>query len=777
MGSLTRKKIQTVYPLLLFVLLYFVSVLLKNDLWGNILSPLVAFFSALLILSSMKVVKTHKAYGVLLFCCSFVWGVADFFWLIYENIFFSNPVEVPYINGLYVFPNVFFTGFLSLYIYKNRIYWNLQQFFIDIFTFTAIGMVLVWAFIFSKTGLQFTFDFNYILIIVYVFFDFLIMVEIGLICFSKSFKNINFSLSLILVSFAVFVLADFYYAYLSLMESYKANTIIDFVYIISIVLFSFASVHESLHPSVPKALSKDQLSENLRKPKKTGLLVVLLFFLFYLLDFFSFITLMLAVFIFVLYWVLTTNIRANMLDRLLLKTEKEMNEHLEKKIQERTKELSFTNQHLEEISNRDALTGLYNRRYLINYLDVLTSSEETKPFALLYIDTNRFKPINDSYGHEIGDKVLFSLGMRLLEYCTAKCTAFRIGGDEFAVILRDFNDVTEVSAIAEKILEKLQLPISLPPYSFTLSASIGIALYPRDAKKKDVLLRYADIAMYEVKSSDHKNDYLFFDKVFTEKINKRHELEFLLQNADYDKEFKLYYQPQYSTENQTLVGMEALIRWIHPQRGFIPPSDFIPIAEENGLIIDIGEWVIDNAFAQIKKWNQSFDEKFRMSINISPIQIKNTGFLEWFVKKIEKENMNPEWIDLEITESVAMISTTSIEKIFDLLNDIGVNISIDDFGTGYSSLSYIRKYKIDRLKIAKELIDNIDHDENALLIVQAIIMMAKGMQLKTISEGVEDTSQLAILNGLGCDEIQGYIFGKPVPSDEFEKQHFAVKNL
>ncbi|WP_304508151.1 putative bifunctional diguanylate cyclase/phosphodiesterase [Anaerotignum sp.] len=465
------------------------------------------------------------------------------------------------------------------------------------------------------------------------------------------------------------------------------------------------------------------------------------------------------------------NIRTNMLDRLMLKTEKEMNEQLEKLINERTKELNLANQHLEEISNTDALTGLFNRRYFIQHLETLIHSDKVNTFALLYIDTNRFKPINDSYGHEIGDKVLQELGLRFSAYNLSELTCFRIGGDEFAVIIENCSDVSEITNIAHKIFEMLQHSISVPPYSFTLTASIGIARYPLDAEDKDILIRYADIAMYEVKSKSYKNNYMFFDKLFIEKINKKYEIEVLLQNADYDNEFMLYYQPQYSTDTQALIGMEALIRWKQPQNGLISPSEFIPIAEETGLIIQIGEWVVEKAFSQIKKWNELNSMDLKMSINISPIQIKNTDFANWLWKKMQNEKIKPEWIDLEITESVAMISTSSIEKAFDFLNEIGVSISIDDFGTGYSSLSYIRKYNIDRLKIAKELIDHIAYDENALLIVQTIIMMSRGMNLKTISEGVEDMEQLEILKELGCDEIQGYIFGKPIPSLEFEKLH------
>ncbi|WP_352400780.1 EAL domain-containing protein [Anaerotignum sp.] len=767
------RKLLYLLPLLFLVFLFSVCILLENDFWGNIFSTVIAFLSAATIFLTMKKIKTSRLYVFLLFLCCLVWGMADLLWLIFSNVLFIDPIDPIFLNFLYTIPNILFTILLTLYIYNNQENWNLQQLLIDIFTFVAFGMVLMWSFIFSNTNLQINYDFNLFLTILYIFLDFFVMVEIGLICFSKGFKNFSTSLILVMLGIFVFAIADFYFAYLDLLNTYKANTIVDLIYIICIILFALGAIQEATHPTIAKKTSPKTLSENLRKPKFSVIVFLATYYILFSLKIFNFYTLLSTVIISVFYWVLTTNTRANTIDKLMLKSEKEMNEQLESLIDQRTKELSLANQHLKEISNKDALTGLYNRRYLIKQLDSLISSKQTNSFALLYIDANRFKPINDSYGHEIGDKVLIALGNRFLQNYSSNGTAFRIGGDEFALIVDNFSDKQEIVSLAQKTLEMVQQPIVVSPYCFTLSASIGIALYPNDATEKDVLMRYAEIAMYEVKSSNQKNNYMFFDKSFINRINKKIEVEFLLQNADFDKEFMLFFQPQFNTKTRTLIGMEALIRWFHPQKGFIPPSEFIPIAEENGMIITIGEWVIDNAFRQIKHWNLNFKQNLRMSINISPVQIKNTGFLDWFIDRVAKEQIRPEWIDLEITETVAMISNTSIENIFHSLNELGVSISIDDFGTGYSSLSYIRKYNIDRLKIAKELIDNIDCDENALLIVQAIIMMAKGMQLRTISEGVEDDNQLGILTALECDEIQGYIYGKPISEDEFEKKYFV----
>ncbi|WMJ82944.1 putative bifunctional diguanylate cyclase/phosphodiesterase [Oscillospiraceae bacterium LTW-04] len=759
--------------LLIMFFIYFAIILMGSDFWGNILSPIVAFLSSLLIFISAKRTKSSKLYDVLLFFSTLIWGIADLAWLIYENVLLIDPISINFLNALYVIPNLIFTIFLTHYIFKTYSNWNLWQLVIDIFTFSTMGSILIWSFIFSKTKLAFNWDFNYILTMFYLFLDFYLIVAIGLICFSKSFKRIKKSSLFVLAGMFIYVVTDYYYAYLGLIRSYDPNTFIDVVYMLCNVLFAVGIAYEAVNPFIGNNSRLNQLSENLRKPTKLVFLNIAAFYFLYLTNIFSLQVFTIASVICILYWVLTTNLLANMLDKLMLKTEKEMNEHLEKLITKRTMELNRVNQHLQEISNRDALTGLYNRRYLVSHLDSLVSIKT--PFALLYIDVNRFKSINDSYGHEMGDKVLCTLCGHLLGNHSPNCTVFRIGGDEIAITIENYADKANVALIAEKILKTIQAPIKIESFVFTLNASIGIALYPQDADDRDILMQYADMAMYEVKSMVNRNNYLFFNAELSEKNKRHYEIDLALRSANYDKEFVLYFQPQFSVKTNSLMGMEALIRWVQPQKGFISPSEFIPVAEKNGTIFDIGEWVINRAFAQIKKWNQTYDLNLKMGINISPIQIENIGFIDWFREKLQNEDIKPNWIDLEITESIAIKPDALTAQIFDLLHEIGVYTSIDDFGTGYSSLSYIKRFNIDRLKIAKELIDNIENDQNSLLIVQAIVMMAKGMQIKTIAEGVEDVNQLKFLNQLGCDEIQGYFFGEPVTGEAFEVQYIKEK--
>lgn len=770
------KQKYNVFTLLVIFSVYFTSVILQSNLWGNVLSPIVAFLSAGIIITSVKNVKEYKDCWTLLFFYPFFWGIADFLWLICDNIVLIDPEKVEFINALYTFPNIFLAAAITCYYAQNLKKWNLYQLVLDLLAISIVFAVLLWSFIFSKTTLQFHLSFEYINTIASVFFDFYILSGVNAAFISGGLKKTCKRFFLLIAGIGIVTFIDFYYAYLYLLNLYQANTIVDGIYMIGNVLFAFGAIYEtSLEPIKDEVdLDKESFPENIRKPQKI-IFVLLLFCFLYITDFLTLGILINCFIIAILYWILTAQIQEGIQSKHLLKNEVKLNKHLEKVVAERTKELIMANKDLEEISNRDPLTGLYNRRQLIKHLDSIISCKTKNTFTLLYIDVNRFKAINDSYGHQIGDHVLCELGNRLTKKCMPSCTAFRIGGDEFAVIIDNNIEKEFVCSVAEKLLELIKMPVSVSSYIFTITASIGIVSYPKDAKDKDLLMRYADITMYEAKKAYQGNNYLFFDATISKKIERKNEIEILLRKADYDKEFVLYYQPQYSTKEHKLIGMEALLRWIHPEKGFISPGEFIPIAEECGAIIQIGEWVIDQAFWQIKKWNTNYALNLKISINVSPIQIEKANFISWFKKKFNSEKINSEWIDLEITESSAMNANETNEEAFASFAEMGISTSIDDFGTGYASLSHIKKFDFDRLKIAKELIDNISEDKNAMIIIQSIIMMAKGMGVKTIAEGVEEVTQLDILKKLECDEIQGYLFGKPVPAEEFEKEHINRK--
>lgn len=761
------------FVLIIVFFAHFISVLIHIDFGSNLLAPVISFYSAYIIFHSGK--ERKNSWKILFsFCLS--WGIADTLWLITENFMGINPEEVLIISILYSFSSALLAVLVTTIYFKTRHKWNIAQFLIDLISICSILLILMWTFIFSKTGLIFYKQYNYWDITIYMFSDFYALSGFLLLYCATRKEHLTKATYFLIIGIVIFTSCDFYFAYLTLTHSYEVNTLIDAIYLFPHVLFAFYLYYKKHDSNYTVPLDTENLPMNYGKPKR--LLAFCLILLFLVLGYFYEIKMFFLITgILILHQIISSYIQIAIKNEYLFKLELNLNEYLHEKIEEKIHDLKLANEALEEISNRDNLTGLYNRRYFTQYLDHLIETSTTEPFILLYLDLNNFKCINDLHGHEFGDQVLLELGKRFSKNCVVGCHIFRIGGDEFAIIVEKIPHHTYIHQILEKLFQLCQSPISIPPYQFQIEWSIGIALYPNDATKSGMLMRYAEIAMYEAKKQKKGHKFKFFDIGLSEKIQKKHKIEQLLKKANYETEFQLYYQPQYSIQKNNLVGMEALLRWIHPKEGIISPADFIPIAEETGQILKIGEWVMDKAMDQIKQWNLQYKKDYQIGINISPVQIQNTDFVHLIRVKVESQGILPHWIDLEITEGVAMNYQLSMQEIISGLEAIGVSISIDDFGTGYSSLSYIKHFNINRLKIAKELIDNIAEDKNTLLITKAIIMMAQGMGLTTIAEGVEDTKQLNILRELGCDEIQGYIWGRPVPAKEFEKLHLLKNTI
>ena len=422
------------------------------------------------------------------------------------------------------------------------------------------------------------------------------------------------------------------------------------------------------------------------------------------------------------------------------------------------------------------LSDLYNRRYLIDKLDTLLLRRDTY-FSFYYLDLDHFKVINDIHGHEMGDEVLKVVSGRLYNWRKENLTIARLGGDEFGIIhIQSVEDgKASCVSICKEIFELLREKVVIGDYAFDVSVSIGISRYPYDAIDRESLIKHADLSMYQAKKINTDERFVFYNHHHGAAVERRNQIELYLKNADYEREFTLHYQPQFRIADQSLIGVEALIRWHQPDIGMISPGEFIPIAEETGMIIRIGKWVIDHAFKQVSIWNnlKGPDAQLghRMSINLSPLQFDSVDFFPFIQERMAHYYIKPEWINFEITETSAMNSGTIMEEIFTALSGLGVSISVDDFGTGYSSLSYIKRFDLDELKIAKELIDHIVENQEERLIIKAIILMAQGMGLSTIAEGVETEAQLEILKDLGCEAIQGYLYSKPLAAQDFESKY------
>jgi diguanylate cyclase (GGDEF)-like protein len=453
----------------------------------------------------------------------------------------------------------------------------------------------------------------------------------------------------------------------------------------------------------------------------------------------------------------------------LLDNEKRNNEILEQRVAEQVRELTF-------LANQDTLTTLYNRRYFLHCLDEsIKSKRQNESLALLLFDLDRFKIINDNYGHDVGDRILIELSGRLVEWNNRGATIARLGGDEFVILLVGKYSRKYIESVCEEIIKNCSKPFTIDGRILEVSISMGVALYSPDAADGKALMKNADISMYRAKSQGY-NKYQFYDPLFSYEMSRNAKLEALLKRADVEKDFELYYQPQFSLPSLELIGAEALLRWKNQEHGYIPPDVFIPVAERIDYIYKLGKWVIKETIRQAAIWNNYRSISIQIGFNISPKQLNDDRFIDDMRNIIAETEINTNWLDAEITESIMISDKERVEIVFRMLKALGISISIDDFGSGYSALGYLNEYPFDRIKIDKSLIDNISsYNTSGTSIVRAAITMAKAVSIKTIAEGVETPEQLEMLIELGCDQAQGYLLGRPVPADIFEQRFIRLQ--
>lgn len=416
----------------------------------------------------------------------------------------------------------------------------------------------------------------------------------------------------------------------------------------------------------------------------------------------------------------------------------------------------------------DALTELPNRLYFTKLLDNALNQAKAKQHkcAVLFLDLDQFKLINDTMGHNIGDQLLQLVAKRM-EGLNLEGTLGRLGGDEFVILLAELKQTEEAALAAEKIIQAFVSPFQIEENEVYITPSIGISIFPNDGEDRETLLKQADTAMYYAKEQG-RNNYRFFTSMLNARIQEKAALGNLLRKALEQKEFCLYYQPQVDIHTGRIKGMEALIRWNSPIKGEVSPGVFIPIAEENGLIVPIGAWVLRSACVQNFKWQKMGYPFLPISVNISARQFREPMFIESIAEVLEETGLTPEWLEIEITESIAMENIENSRKQLNRLKELGVTVAIDDFGTGYSSLKYLRKLSIDTLKIDQSFVQDIGKNENGEAIVIAIIQLAQNLNMKVIAEGVETEAQMSFLKYKGCDEMQGYYYCKPLPAGQIE---------
>lgn len=429
-----------------------------------------------------------------------------------------------------------------------------------------------------------------------------------------------------------------------------------------------------------------------------------------------------------------------------------------------------TEQRLAYLAHYDDLTGLPNRTLFYERVSraIYYAQEHSSLIAVIFLDLDGFKYVNDTWGHLVGDLLLKQVATRLVDLHCMTDTMARLGGDEFTIVLEKLNRAAEAERLAQKILKIMQSPYDLNGHETFITTSIGISLYPNDGKDVNSLLKHADAAMYRAKEKG-KNNYQFFTAQVNKNTHKRLSLETKLRYALDRDEFVLYYQPQKDLKSERIVGAEVLIRWQHPEMGLVLPYTFIPLAEETGLIVPIGEWVLRHTCLQRQRWNDNNKHQFlRLSVNLSTRQFQ-TDLVKRVVQILDETHIDPTLLELELTESVLIQHYDLASKILNQFKDMGIRLAVDDFGTGYSSLSYIKRFPVNKLKIDQSFVRDIPTDKYDMSITKAIIALAHSLKMTVTAEGVETQSQQAFLKTLGCDEVQGYLIGHPLPEKEFIK--------
>jgi diguanylate cyclase (GGDEF)-like protein/PAS domain S-box-containing protein len=430
----------------------------------------------------------------------------------------------------------------------------------------------------------------------------------------------------------------------------------------------------------------------------------------------------------------------------------------------------LTEQRVHHVAQHDVLTGLPNRSLLQDRLQqaVAYATRSGHPVWVMLIDLDRFKFVNDSMGHKAGDVLLVTVAARLRSSLRDSDTVARLSGDEFVVILSEHQDQKLSPDIVQRVMDSVAQPVILGTKEFMVTCSIGVAVYPSEGTPADSLIEHADIAMYRAKKLG-RNNFQFYTPAMNEESQERVRIEGALRTALERNEFVLHYQPQVDLASGRIVGMEALIRWQHPELGMVPPSRFIGVAEETGLIVPIGAWVMRAACAQNKAWQDAGLGRLRVAVNLSARQFGAADLLERIEQALQDSALDPGCLEIELTESLFMSDVTPAVDLLHRMKALGVQLSIDDFGTGYSSLSYLSRFPIDTLKIDRSFVADITHDANDAAIVTSIIALAHNLKLAVIAEGVENVEQLDYLRRHGCDEIQGYYFSRPLPAEQFEQ--------
>lgn len=738
-------------------LFYFVETLLVNDFWGFILSPILVLIATYSIFKDYGFKAENKKLrnlGFILGFSTFAWAISDiilafdYFSKLNSDLLFTIA---DYIYGL---TNIFMFIVVSVFVLNKIKKLDIAQALINVILVTIVMWVLIWVIFFDSSIEKFFMLkvswYDSILLLI----NFLIFIEVSVYLVSIRRKRIPLNFLIFPLGMGIFVVSDMIYYYQFFFSEYIINSVLDSIYVLGFIIISLGMTGGKNN------YNDDSLPES-KNALHNGYWAISFPILIIIFDGLNFRALFIVSAIVAVFFLVSSYIQKNTYQKELLVMQEILTKELEAKVEERTRELTYT-------LNTDSFTGLYNSRYFLSQIDKeINGLKNDETILLFYVEMDRYRSVKMIYGDSISSQLLKFVSERLKrlieKYENSILASYEQG--VFLISQKGICDYKTGLELAKKIIEVCSDIYLVDEYNIKACINIGISLYPVDSHSKDELIKNANLAMAHSRLHGD-NESLTFEKQLGEFIYYRTRIAIELKKINYDEEFFLNFQPQVSINDGKVIAFEALLRWKTKEGKMIPPGDFIPIAEESGSIIAIGDWVITQALKQLMKWRHSKKEPIRMAINVSAKQLGGRFFLDKLKAEMERFDIPSELIELEITESVQLENNPETVEILEKIRALGISIAIDDFGTGYSSLYYFKNLPTDRIKISKPLIDKIDKEAFEYSVVKAVIELGKVKGVKVIAEGVETKEQWECLNQLGCDEVQGYYFGRPVSADE-----------
>lgn len=762
-NAFLKKSIALLLPLTAF----FLATLFHDENLSNVLSMLNAYLAGgFLLFAYIKSDRTVKVSVSLLLCslACFSWAIADTFWA-FISVLGGAPQDNEILWVIYVVPNCFFLGTLVVFAVNQFRKWDLVQTAVDITINTFLSITLFWLLFFNKdTAVLISFiksDFTSVLSIVT---DLLIGICIYSWLLSVRSGKFPLFLRIISIGLLLFTYSDIAYYYLDFNGIIYTYDLTNFTYILSMSVIAFGALWKTYYSG---SLDLPALTNTGGRRRRMHLLIypaiIILFnesgFVRFHFTIGDIISLILPIF---LYWAACEYIQLSLEREKLLKRD---NAILEQLVAEQVNELTF-------LANQDTLTTLFNRRYLVGCLEDTISKRRTNELlALLLIDMDRFKTINDTFGHDVGDSMLIDLSYRMIEWNRYGATIARLGGDEFAIMFVGKYTQEDIEGFCTEIIGCCSAPFHIGENTLSMTMSVGVAIAEEDTCNVKTMLQNADIAMYHAKSQGY-NKYQVYTPILNRDFKKLADIETRFKQDATEKDFELFFQPQYALPGRELIGAETLIHWNNPRYGYIPPKEFVPIAEQIEQIFKLGRWVIQESVRQSSAWNNQYKLPLKVGFNISPKQYIDREFINFIKTAAKKRSISQLRIDAEKPESIESTDGENAGELSEILGELGITLSLDACGAGASDLGCLKKCPLDRIRIDKSTIDNLRlRNIRGTKAVMSVIEMAHASGVRTIADGVETQEQLDILIELGCDQVQGSFLGRPVPSDVFEQRY------